>query len=102
LPGGSNPEAIRRGIDYLDSVCEQMKRPSRPEIALSTSLRLQDHDAPPSSRRTLSINEAIKLLQEYASVGVDHVSLVFPLPNLRVYLGQMELFATEVMPALQT
>jgi probable F420-dependent oxidoreductase len=102
LPGGSDPRALRRGIEYLDRLCEQTGRQSRPDVALSTRLKIEDGDAPPSRRGNLSVDETIRLFQDYESIGVDHVSVVFPVPNLHVYLRQIELFASKVMPALRS
>ena len=45
-------------------------------------------------------DELIGRLGAYARLGVDHVALAFPMPDLRTYLRQLELFATDVLPAV--
>jgi hypothetical protein len=39
------------------------------------------------------------LLKDYQALGVEHVSLGLLMPNLEVYLEQIEAFARDVLPA---
>lgn len=100
LPSSSARDGLRRGIEALHEQCELIGRADIPKLALSAlSVRMVDPDAPLGHRPAQHPDELVTLLAGYEALGVDHLSLAFPMPSAAVYLRQMDLFAKHVLPA---
>jgi probable F420-dependent oxidoreductase len=100
LPSDAPPDGLARGIDALRAACERIGRTELPAIAVSLPSTLRFAVPGVSTKSASSTpDEAIALLQAYERLGVDHVSLGFRMPTADVYLGQIETFAAEVLPA---
>ncbi len=103
LPSMVEPDGLARGIDVLRAECAAIGCAELPTLALSlpSRLRFAARDGRGSDNTTTPA-EAVALLQRYAALGVEHVAIGLAMPNLAVYLEQIETFAREVLPALAT
>lgn len=101
LPSMVEPDGLARGIEALRAECDRIGRATLPTLALSlpSRFRFAGRDGRGSDKATTP-DAAIELLQRYASLGVEHVALGLAMPNLAVYLDQIDTFAREVLPAL--
>lgn len=102
LPSMVDPDGLTRGIDELHAACEAIGRAKPPVIALSLPSAFR-FPAPGYQPRqsTTSPDDAISLLRRYERLGVEHVSLAFPMPTADIYLEQATFFASEVLPAFR-
>ena len=105
LPSVTDPDALARGIEELRLACARIGRDRLPTIALSlpSLFRFDTGAGRGSGSRPVTTTEAaIALLRRFEEIGVEHVSLGFPMPNVSVYLAQITHFADEVLPAVRT
>lgn len=101
LPSMVEPDGLARGIEALHAECAAIGRATPPTLAVSlpSRFRFAGRDGRGADKAT-SPDEAVALLRRYAALGVEHVALGFAMPNLAVYLDQIDTFAREVLPAL--
>jgi probable F420-dependent oxidoreductase len=99
LPANLQPDKLRIGQRYLKELAAEHGKPA-PGIAVALNLGLSDPKAPyagSSLRRFLSLETAADLLNEYAELGVQHVTVDLPNPNERILMRQMELLTEAVV-----
>jgi alkanesulfonate monooxygenase SsuD/methylene tetrahydromethanopterin reductase-like flavin-dependent oxidoreductase (luciferase family) len=103
LPSVDDAEGLRRGIDALHQECERIGRITPPLVALSLPSRLRFPIAGGRSttRPATTPSEAIGILRRFAEIGVEHVSLGFPMPTAEIYLDQITTFGRHVLPAFR-
>lgn len=98
FPTEIEPDLLSAGVDHLAEVAAAAGRPT-PAVAAAIVWGLIDPEAPytgPRTRSYWSVEEAADLLDEYERLGVTHVAIDLPNPNLPVLLRQMELLAQAV------
>jgi probable F420-dependent oxidoreductase len=103
LPSVSDAEGLRRGIDLLHHECERIGRATPPLVALSlpSAVRFSIAGSRSGKRPTMTPVQAIGLLRRFADIGVDHVSLAFPMPTADIYLEQVTTCGRHVLPAFR-
>jgi probable F420-dependent oxidoreductase len=99
LPARLEPEQLRVGQSYLQEQAAERGVPC-PGTAVSLIWGLSDPKAPfagKSLRKFLSVENAAELLNEYADLGVQHLTIDLPNPNERILVRQMELLTEAVV-----
>lgn len=100
-PVGQSPEKLAKGIEMIRAL-----QPVRP-LTISSRLNVDlNPDLPPTyqamgeTRRRLSgTNDDVRAtLRDYATAGLEHAALFFPMGDISKMLAQMEQFAREIMP----
>jgi len=103
LPNGADPKGLARGVRLLEATAREMGRTDLPKIAVSlpNAIRLASPSAVAGRNPLMTPEAAIAALRAYEALGVDHVSLGLLMPNCDLYLEQIEMFATQVLPAFR-
>ena len=103
LPNAADAEGLAKGIELLEITAKEMGRTELPRIAVSlpNRIRLQTPSARAGSKPLMSAAEAIAELKAYEVIGVDHVALGLLMPNVDVYIEQIEAFARDILPAFR-
>jgi probable F420-dependent oxidoreductase len=99
LPARLEPEQLRIGQSYMQEQAAEQGVPC-PGTAVSLIWGLSDPTAPyagKSLRKFLSVESAAELLNEYADLGVQHLTIDLPNPNERILVRQMELLNEAVV-----
>jgi probable F420-dependent oxidoreductase len=102
LPSVSSPHELRRGLEALDEACAAAGRSARPIVAVSlpSAFRPASPRARAGRRPLQSPAEVVDELGAFEALGVDHVALGLLMPDVDVYLDQIEFVGAEVLPAL--
>jgi probable F420-dependent oxidoreductase len=98
LPANLQPEKLRIGQRYMETHAAERGSPC-PGTAVALNWGLSDPKAPYSGkslRKFLSVGRAAELLNEYAELGVQHLTIDLPNPNERILVRQMELLTEAV------
>jgi luciferase-like monooxygenase len=99
LPARLEPEQLRIGQAYMQEQAAEHGVPC-PGTAVALTWGLSDPKAPYSGkslRSFLSVESAAELLNEYADLGVQHLTIDLPNPNERILVRQMELLTEAVV-----
>jgi probable F420-dependent oxidoreductase len=98
LPANLEPQQLRIGQRYLQEQAAERGVPC-PGITVALSWGMSDPRAPHSGkglRRSLSVESAAEVLNEYADLNVEHLTIDLPNPNERILVRQMELLIEAV------
>lgn len=100
LPAAPDPEGLANGIEMLRAMEKEMGRmePLPIAVSLPSRIRLAVPGAPSGKSSLMSADEATAILKQYEALGVDHISLGLLMPNVEVYLQQIDYFADQVLP----
>lgn len=103
LPNAADAEGLAKGIALLEETAKEMGRTALPKVAVSlpNRIRLETPNARAGSNPLMTAAQAIAELKDYEALGVDHVSLGLLMPNVDIYLEQIEFFAAHVLPAFR-
>ena len=103
LPNAADAEGLAKGIELLEATAKEMGRTELPRVAVSlpNRIRLATPSARAGSKPLMSAAEAIAELKAYEVIGADHVALGLLMPNVDVYIEQIEAFARDVLPAFR-
>lgn len=87
----------------MEASAKEMGRTTLPRIAVSlpNSIRLKTPNAREGRIPLQDPAEAIAILKSYEALGVEHASLGLLMPNIDVYLEQIEMFAERVLPSFR-
>ncbi|MCG2841143.1 TIGR03619 family F420-dependent LLM class oxidoreductase [Sandaracinobacter sp. RS1-74] len=103
LPNAADPEGLAKGMALLESTAAEMGRTELPKVAVSlpNRIRLATPSARAGGRPLMDADAAIADLKAFEALGVDHVSIGLLMPNVDIYLEQIEFFANKVLPAFR-
>jgi probable F420-dependent oxidoreductase len=118
--GGNGPRSIRRAVELGDGwipsavtaaelatglalareLADESRRatPLRIAVSLPRAFKLSADGAPRGERSSQSAAQIIDQLRGYADLGVELAVVGLPMPTLEVYLEQLRIFASLVMP----
>lgn len=99
LPAAPDPDGLATGISALREAERDAGRAPLPvAVSLPSRIKLAVPGGRIGKTPWMSADETVALLQRYRDLGVDHMALGLPMPNLEVYLQQIEYFAAEILP----
>jgi probable F420-dependent oxidoreductase len=103
-PINRSPAQFREGVEQLQRLCERFNRSTMPMLAprLDARLLLDDKGGPaPAHAGHLMEGTAAQMIEqveEFRSMGVEHLVLEFTGRDVENYFDQIEAFATDVKP----
>lgn len=98
FPTEIEPDVLADGMGYLRQVADTSGTPV-PEVAVALVWGLEDPRLSytgPRTRAYYSVPQAAGLLSEYARLGVTHLAIDLPNPNVSVLVRQLELLSEAV------
>lgn len=93
LPAHLEPRELASGIEYMRSLAADSGREC-PAVGVAVNWAVQDPVSTftgRSRRRHRTVEELASLIAEYAALGVEHLAVDVPNPNVDVVLRQYEL-----------
>jgi len=103
LPANISASDLPRGIEYMRELSDSAGT-TVPDTGMVLVLGMRDPRSPfdgSSLRRFYTVEEAADMIRSYREIGVEHLAIDVPNPNLPVVLRQTELLAEALALVIQ-